>query len=899
MLWYLIGWRINGVLVAGRGVDLNDINWPEMIAAANDAEARQYYTDMILSTEDSHETNENIISADGLLGELLDPGGLWTYKVTKDDTADIAVTLTDDDVIDAGDVEWTPAPSMGDQFNEVAGTYIDPSATSLYQPKAYPTVTDASYIAADGFRKRVSHDFQCVQDVSLAQKLSRIKLNRTRFPGEFKATFNYRALKAQVWSNVRLSLERYGFVSKLFRVYAQTVSETGIEMVLREEDPSVYAAGTVTVPPAPGSVPGFDPFLVYPVTGLTAAAIAQAKDGTTMVGVHLGWDAPADNVRRLEVEYKRTVDATWQPAGMTAGTSASIDLLGLLGTTSYDFRVRSWSNREQPSAWATVTIATTASSVDWAILSGELPADVANETILDSIASNDVLSRSEKLSDLSKLVADLEARYVDLLGRASTLALSTAALTTARTNWFALLNSFVPAWNDTTQDTTIHTTAFPDQNFPAGWTLNGATTSANGAYTTVTDSSGTQYVSRIVLQAAAATTYSFGVAVKKDAVGQATRNPMVVFQTGGGTFKAGLLAWDTSTGAFAQNGNLVDCGVLDLGADWFVWGTFTTNADNTAVEYRLYPAYGTALSFVATAATVGSIDAKPPVLTLGAASKLGRHYLTGRQAAYSAAMAALQKAISQTDAQLANQPTGPATFDAKYDSSGTTPQNLPASLNYKLQNQAGQITSGITWKYVVISGTVNGHAAGATEYTDTIIADTGTGVFTLNSMVGSSAKIEVRAYMGTLVWPYQTTINKVLAAPSGGGGGGGGTLPQTVGVTTGISGSTFTKIGQVTGTTGAAQTSVSLSASFDISDTAAVKSDSVAVELKWMRSGVQKGSTGSGSCSIVNWEPIDGSVSASATDTGLTANNSYTWELWARCTVSTKAVSASGSGTAT
>jgi hypothetical protein len=274
--------------------------------------------------------------------------------------------------------------------------------------------------------------------------------------------------------------------------------------------------------------------------------------------------------------------------------------------------------------------------------------------------------------------------------------------------------------------------------------------------------------------------------------------------------------------------------------------------------------------------------------------------LIARLNTYSAQIEAMQKAVSETDAQLANQVTGPAAFTAQYDSAGSTALNLPANLVYKLQNQSGQITGGITWEYVVISGTVNGNAAGATEYA--VATDNGTGTFVLNSMVGTTAKIELRAYIGTMKWTFQTTISKELAAPSGGGGGGGGgggsALPQTGTISIAISGTSFQQVGSVTGTTGASQTSVTLGTSCDISCNSINKTDSATVEIKLMRAGVQKGSTGSGSCSITNYEPIDGHVGTSGTDT-VSANTSYTWEAWARCTVSGKSAVLNGSISAT
>jgi hypothetical protein len=365
MLWYLIGWRVQNpatgesTLVCGRGVDLNDINWAEFIAAANDAEALQYYTDILLSTGDDHSTNESIISADGLIGELLDPGGLWTYRITKDDTADWVVHLTDNDVVQGGEVEWVPEAPFSEKFNEVAGTYIDPSATSLYQSKAYTTVKDAAYATADTRRKRESHSFQNVQNTSLAQKLARIKLNRTRFTGEFRATFNYRALRAQAWNVVKLSLERYAFTEKLFRVVSQSITPAGIEMVLREDDPSIYAGGSVVVPAAPSSLVKYDPRIEIAVEGIAAFATTRSGSGSSAEdGLTVTWNTTPGNVRRTEVQFKRTADTSWA-AGFTGQSDQLSSYVGpLLPSSQYTVRVRHVSIHEIPGPWANVNVTT-------------------------------------------------------------------------------------------------------------------------------------------------------------------------------------------------------------------------------------------------------------------------------------------------------------------------------------------------------------------------------------------------------------------------------------------------------------------------------------------------------------------------------------------------------------
>ena len=99
-LWYLLGWRVTNpvsgeqVLVCGRGIDPNDINISTFITGANNCEAAGYYTDMILSTEDEHTANEDKITADGLIAQLVDPGGPWCFQKSPAFTCFGAITPT-------------------------------------------------------------------------------------------------------------------------------------------------------------------------------------------------------------------------------------------------------------------------------------------------------------------------------------------------------------------------------------------------------------------------------------------------------------------------------------------------------------------------------------------------------------------------------------------------------------------------------------------------------------------------------------------------------------------------------------------------------------------------------------------------------------------------------------
>lgn len=364
-LWYLLGWTVptkdaNGnvtgeAIVCGRGVDPEDINLSTFIAGANNCEIAGYYTDMVLSTEDTHTANEDKITCAGLIGRLIDPGGLWSYYANVNDTANIAVELTDADIIQGQSVSWNEYEGMADQFNQVTGKYINPSPLTLFQAFPYPMVRDAVYEANLGVKRRKPQDFEQVLDGTLAQRLARLFLNQGQYQGEFGAAFNYRAVKAQAWSVVRYTSERFGFV-KLFRVWRHDIDTfQGVSMLLKEIDPSIWSAGTVNPPLAPGLGTAYEANQEIPLIGLAVANVTISGQGTnTNVydGGNVTWDAPSIAVRRTEVRYRVVGTTYWETsASVERGTATNALIYPLVKGTHYQVQARHVSIHEVEGPW--------------------------------------------------------------------------------------------------------------------------------------------------------------------------------------------------------------------------------------------------------------------------------------------------------------------------------------------------------------------------------------------------------------------------------------------------------------------------------------------------------------------------------------------------------------------
>jgi hypothetical protein len=410
VLWYLLGWKVPHtvtaelILTCGRGVDPTDINLATFVAAANNCEVAGYYTDCVLSTEDSHTSNEDKLSCNGLVGQLIDPGGLWSYYANVDDTANVAITLTDDDILQGGNVSWNDFAPMSDQYAQVVGKFIDPSVNSLYQERSYPIVRDATYEAALGVKRRVTQDFSTIQDALLAQRLARLRLNQAQFQGQFGASFLYRAMKSQVWSVVSYASDRFGW-TKLFRVYGHTIdAENGLRLELREINSTIWAAGSVTVPTAAGAGSPYNPRQEVAVTGLAAFSYtATGADGTIVDGMLLDWDDAPANVRRTEVQYKLSAASYWQTLAPINQDTSIVSISNLLSGSTYNVRLRHITINEVESAWVNLSpnftvgnlsnvrasdIQLAATSAVWNTITGTgKPADYADVTLTHTAAA--------------------------------------------------------------------------------------------------------------------------------------------------------------------------------------------------------------------------------------------------------------------------------------------------------------------------------------------------------------------------------------------------------------------------------------------------------------------------------------------------------------------------------
>ncbi len=246
LLWFLLGWKINGKLSIGAGVPPERIDMQSFITAANICDEnitlatggtqKRYRTSGTASDEDDRMEAINTFLA-CMNGTLRDNGGKLTLALLKNDLADPVLDFTDGDFL--GEFAWDQTGGgLSQGHNVIRGRYVDPSNNSLYQLAEYPEV---SLPSPDGIERVMTFDLPFVEDGRRAQRLAKQVLQRHQFRGQLTAEFSAKALGCDVGDIVQVSLEALGFNNKPFRVISKEIRPDGrVPLALLEEDQLIY-----------------------------------------------------------------------------------------------------------------------------------------------------------------------------------------------------------------------------------------------------------------------------------------------------------------------------------------------------------------------------------------------------------------------------------------------------------------------------------------------------------------------------------------------------------------------------------------------------------------------------------------------------------------------------------
>jgi hypothetical protein len=375
---------------------------------------------------------ESRYTANGMIDTAIEPGvvisglcsamaGICPYvggkfKMKAGAHTSSVLTLTEDNV--RGKVGFATRDSLRSAFNGVKGTYV--SSLTDYQPADFPanfkivtapnitagaqctilsvgttdftligaasntvgvtftasgagtgTGTVDPYLGEDG-GQRLWRDLGLgfTTSSSMAQRLAKIELERSRQDITITLRTSMMAIEAHVGDVVAVTLARYGWSAKLFEVvdcklYVEGDENPvlGLEWTLRETASAIWDwANTeeTTVDLAPNTTL-VDPYTVPTPSGLTLSDDNFSQpNGSFTPRLKVVWTAPANVAVTsggfVEIEYKKDADSTWliwNPA--LRGDATEDYILDVEAAVAYDVRIRFRNNKGVRGSYASAT----------------------------------------------------------------------------------------------------------------------------------------------------------------------------------------------------------------------------------------------------------------------------------------------------------------------------------------------------------------------------------------------------------------------------------------------------------------------------------------------------------------------------------------------------------------
>lgn len=328
----------------------------EVVAAVGGGTERRYSCNGVITLA---QTPKTIIEAllTAMAGTCGWQAGNWhiyagAYRIPS-------VAFTGDDVAGGG-LTLATRLSRSSNCNAVRGQFVSPQ--NDWQPDDFPSYESAVYLAEDG-GERVFRDISLPFTISasMAQRLAKIELERTRRQMSVEMTGKLSAWRATVGDTVDLSYARWGFAAKPFEVRSVSLALSGEgadqqflpQIALQETSPLVYdwtaseakiyaAAPRTTLPSA---------FNIVAPGGLSVTeSLYQTTPGTGVKAkATLTWTASTSaGIAQYQVEASLNM-AGWQVLGRTDQTS--FDYLDIQ-PGQWEFQVKAISQLGVSSSWA-------------------------------------------------------------------------------------------------------------------------------------------------------------------------------------------------------------------------------------------------------------------------------------------------------------------------------------------------------------------------------------------------------------------------------------------------------------------------------------------------------------------------------------------------------------------
>lgn len=393
--------------LAGTAINFTTTGSGTMTITKN-AEPRYYGGGVIESDQSVGENLKDLLSTIG--GDFIYVGGTWKIKAAAYATP--TFTFDEDDLIAALNVR-TKA-SRRDRFNLIKGVYVSPLNDG--EPADYPPVKNSTYVTQDnGKTIPIDYDLPMTQRPATAQRLAKIKLERSRQELFFEGVFTLAAMQVQPGDTVYLTNSRMGWSSKVFEVVKWTLTselQDGVpvyvvKMSLQETASAVYDWNNgeeTSVDPAPNTnLP--NPRNVAAPTGLvvTPEEIPTASGDLTYQFI-IAWTPSTDifviNGGYYDIQFKESSAPEWDRSFRAEDEDDYITVKQVKPGVNYDCRVRSVNQIGVRSSWQSL-FGFTVSSPSGATIT--LDYRLITEAVVDSIDYGSIIDAVDVTNDFGSI----------------------------------------------------------------------------------------------------------------------------------------------------------------------------------------------------------------------------------------------------------------------------------------------------------------------------------------------------------------------------------------------------------------------------------------------------------------------------------------------------------------
>ncbi|UVH54660.1 phage tail protein [Variovorax paradoxus] len=253
-------------------------------------------------------------------GEYFVRAGVYQLPVFHLYEHDLAtVQRSNDGSVSQNSTTISPHRPRNEKFNTVAIRIWDQAANYVETPIT-PYRADA-LVAADGAELSQEVTMPAVFYAPQAFHIAEVMLRDSRDPLTVTLSFKMKAYPLELFDGVTLTIARYGWNAKEFRVMGRTFNPDGrVVLTLKETTSAIFAIGGGFLPGGYAPNTGLPkPWEIYPPQILSISSgedeLIVQTDGTIVNGVRVTWSPILDNSvlngGTVELRYRVLPDGPW------------------------------------------------------------------------------------------------------------------------------------------------------------------------------------------------------------------------------------------------------------------------------------------------------------------------------------------------------------------------------------------------------------------------------------------------------------------------------------------------------------------------------------------------------------------------------------------------------------